>query len=132
MNVRQYEASDLSKIQALHRASGFRYDLPDLLGQEFFSRRVLADGDRLTMAGFLRLTAEAFLVCDPGWRTPAWRMEALRQLHTVCHRDAAEKGIAEVNAFLPPQVERQFGRRLKRMGWKFYDGEEWKCFSYKV
>lgn len=132
MIVREYEEADLAKIESLHRDSGFRYELPDFSSPQFFSRRVVSDESGIAMAGFLQLTAQTFLVCDPRWRTPAWRMEALRQLHAACHRDAAEQGVAEVNAFLPPIISSKFGRRLKKLGWNFYEGEEWKCFSFRV
>lgn len=132
MIVREFEESDLAKIAALHRSSGFNYTLPDLAGKEFFSRRVVSDESGIAMAGFLQFSAQVFLVCDPRWRTPAWRMEALRQLHGACHRDAAEQGVAEVNAFLPPIISNKFGRRLKKLGWNFYEGDEWKCFSFRV
>lgn len=132
MNVREYAESDLAEIERLHRASGFDYALPNLSGAEFFSRRIVEDRDGLAMAGFLRLTAEAMLIADGNWRTPAWRMEALRQLHAVCYRDAADKGVCEVNAFIPPKISCKFGNRLLRLGWKAYQGPEWRCFGFEV
>lgn len=132
MIVRNFEESDLAKIEALHRSSGFRYALPDLSSASIFSKRVVEDESGLAMAGFLQSTAQVFLVCNDRWRTPAWRYEALRQIHTACHRDAADRGVAEVNAFLPPLISNKFGRRLKKLGWNFYEGEEWKCFSFQV
>ena len=132
MIVREFQESDLAEIEHLHRQSGFNYALPDLSGPEFFSRRVIQGGNSIAMAGFLRLTAEAMLIGDPDWRTPAWRMEALRQLHTVCYADARENGVSEVNAFVPPKISCRFGRRLLRLGWKAYQGPEWRCFSYEV
>lgn len=84
------------------------------------------------MAAFLRRTAEVYLICDPKWRTPAWRMEALRQVHTVCHEDSRNAGIADVVAFLPPEITAKFGKRLKKMGWASYTGDEWKAYSFPI
>lgn len=84
------------------------------------------------MAAFMRHTAEAYMVCDPTWRNPAWRMEALRQLCRVCNDDAREAGVKEVMAFLPPSVTKKFGKRLDRMGWNHYLGEEWRCYAKEV
>jgi hypothetical protein len=133
MIVRNYEESDLEQIKRLHRHSGHGYTLPSSLsGEEFVSRRIACDENQLGMAAFLRLTAESYLICDPDWRNPAWRMEALRQLTDVCRKDAMEHGVKEVNAFLVPKIEKQFGKRLLRMGWKRYGSDEWKCYSYEV
>jgi hypothetical protein len=133
MQIREYQPADLDRIKELHRQSGFRYALPDFSGQEFISRRVVGDESDIGMAGFLRLTAEAFLVCSPDWRTAAWRDLALRKLHTVCREDAAGRGVSEVNAFLPPEIVARFGARLVRSGWKRYPkGQEWSCFSFEV
>lgn len=138
MIVREYSEDDLKHIKALHAGSGFRYAFPDVSRQEFFSRRVVADDARIAMAAFLKLSSEAFLVCDARWRTPAWRIEALRQLHHVCMEDAVERGVYETQAFLAPQVEKQFGKRLVRpiskggFGWNRYHEEEWRCYTLEV
>lgn len=132
MNVREYSDDDFERVKALHHLSGFGYALPAFSSKEFFSRRVVSDESGVAMAAFLRRSAEAFLICNPNWRNPAWRMEALRQLHGVSREDAAENNIAEVNAFLPPDVAKRFGRRLSRLGWQLYDNAEWKCYSFEV
>lgn len=132
MLLREYAESDLAKISALHCASHFEFALPDLAGKSVFSRHVVSDKSGLGMAGFLQLSAEAIFVCDPHWRTPAWRLQGLKQLHQACYADAARAGVASVNAFLAPAIVKQFGRRLSRMGWNSYRNEEWRCFSHEV
>ena len=132
MQVREYTDADFEQIRKLHSRSGFRYSLPDLSDPSFFSHRVVWDKSGIAMAGFLRLSAEAFLICDPSWRNAAWRDLALRQLHRTCRGDASDKGVADVNCFIPPQIEKQFGRRLRRLGWNHYKGQEWRCYSYEV
>lgn len=131
MIVREVTAHDIPKIEALHRRSGFVFDL-DTSSEGLFSRRVVSDGDRIAMAAFLKRTAEVVLVCDRDWKNPAWRAEALRQLQEICEGDCRHAGIAEVNCFLVPSIAKNFGRRLTRMGWKNYGSESWKCFSFDV
>jgi hypothetical protein len=113
--IREYAESDLNCIQDLHKRSGFKYPFPDM--DDFFSRRVVESGDGIGMVSLLKLTAEAYLICDPEWRTPAWRMEALRQIQDVANDDAKERGVVEAVAFIPPALEKTFKRRLKKMGW---------------
>lgn len=117
MRVREYSDEDFETIRKLHEQSGFDYRMPPLSSQEFFSRRVVEDNSGFGMGAFMRLTAEAYLVCNPEWRTPAWRFEALRQLCHVCNDDARNRDVKEVGAFLPPQAEVKFGKRLIKMGW---------------
>jgi hypothetical protein len=130
--IRQFTEHDLDWIKKVHKESGFDYELPTFSGENFFSRRVVADHQAEGMASFMKLTAEAYLICDPTWRNSAWRYEALRQLQTICNKDAQYYGVKEVHCFIPPEIEKTFGRRLKRMGWSFYMDKEWKCFSREV
>ena len=39
---------------------------------------------------------------------------------------AAAQGLSDVQAYLPPQVARSFGRRLERMGWR---RDPWTCYT---
>lgn len=115
MIIREYQDSDLNHIKDLHKRSGFKYPFPDMA--DFFSRRIVGSGDEVGMISMLKLTAEAYLICDPEWRTPAWRMEALRQVQSLANSDAKAKGVVEAVAFIPPSVEKTFRRRLGKMGW---------------
>jgi hypothetical protein len=132
--VREYTDGDFGAIKRLYEKSGFNYSLPSLSSEEFFSRRVIGDTAGVAMACFLRRTAECYVVANPEWRTPAWRLEALRQLHIAAFSDAREAKVQELIGFLPPQVEKSFGRRLKRdFGWQDWErGQEWRGYTHKV
>lgn len=132
MLVREFTDADYQQVHRLHAQGGFGYTLPPLSSEEFYSRRIVEGDGEVAMGAFMRLTSEVYLIPNPTWRNPAWRMEALRKLHVVCYGDAHDKGVKEVCAFLPPQLEKKFGRRLKRMGWSSYKGPEWRCFGYGV
>ncbi len=73
---------------------------------------------RIRMAALLRLTAEAYLLADPRDGTPRQRWQWLAALHEATRVAAAGSGLADVQAFLPPQVARAFGRRLETLGWR--------------
>lgn len=115
MIVRQYKEQDFDRIKEMHEKSGLNYSLPPM--DTFFSRRVVDSEDGVGMVSLLKLTAEAYLICDPNWRTPAWRMSALQGIDAVCNEDARQKGVLEAVAFIPPSIEKTFRRRLERMGW---------------
>jgi len=125
MIIREYAESDLACIKRLHERSKLKYSFPDM--DDFFSRRVVESGDSVGMVSLLKLTAEAYLICDPEWRTPAWRMEALRQIQDVANDDAKQRGVVEAVAFVPPGIEKTFRRRLERMGWS-RNKPSWKSY----
>jgi len=53
-----------------------------------------------------------------GSGSPGETLGAIRLLHAALAFELRTKGYREANAFLPPQVEKSFGRRLMRtFGW---------------
>jgi hypothetical protein len=68
-------------------------------------------------AAFLRLTAEAYLLLDPHAGTPHDRWRALLTLHAAAERDAWQRGLEDVHAWLPPPIAKKFGKRIARLGW---------------
>lgn len=69
-------------------------------------------------AALLRLTAEAYLLLDPRAGTPRERWQWLLALHEAARRDAWQRGLEDVHAWLPPPIAQKFGRRLARLGWR--------------
>jgi hypothetical protein len=74
-------------------------------------------GGTIVGAAFLRLTAEAYLLLDPRTGTPRDRWEWLLGLHAAAERDAWQRGLEDVHAWLPPSIGKKFGKRLARLGW---------------
>ena len=68
-------------------------------------------------AALLRLTAEAYLLLDPKAGTPRERWQWLVALHEATRRDAWQRGLEDVHAWLPPSIALKFGRRLSKLGW---------------
>jgi hypothetical protein len=129
MRVREYRESDLAQLRAIHAAQGFDYALPDLGNPLFVTKLVLAKGNDLSGqpdaaphgaivgAALLRLTAEAYLLLDPRAGTPRQRWQCLLALHAAAERDAWQRGLEDVHAWLPPPIAKKFGKRLARLGW---------------
>jgi hypothetical protein len=68
-------------------------------------------------AALLRLTAEAYLLLDPRAGAPRERWQWLLALHAAVERDAWQRGLEDVHAWLPPPIAKKFGRRLEHLGW---------------
>ena len=140
MQVHEYRAADLDELRQIHAAQNFPYAFPDLANPLFLTKLVLTDEDRtpshravssptahrsrttehtkILGAALLRLTAEAYLILDPQLKNPRDRWNAILALHAAAQRDAQQRGLEDVHAWLPPQVAQKFGRRLARLGWR--------------
>src|SRR5277367_3218910 len=134
MQVREYRQSDLAALRAIHAAQGFTYPLPDLNNPLFVTKLILvresasenAEGcseesatapETIIGAALLRLTAEAYLLLDPNSGTPRDRWNGLLHLHAAAERDAWQRGLEDVHAWLPPPIAHKFGRRITQLGW---------------
>jgi hypothetical protein len=128
MQVREYRESDLAALRAIHASQGFAYPLPDLRNPLFVTKLVLSEDavdagaaeaapEKIIGAALLRLTAEAYLLLDPNAGTPRDRWNGLLHLHAAAERDAWQRGLEDVHAWLPPPIAHKFGKRITRLGW---------------
>jgi hypothetical protein len=76
-----------------------------------------AEKGAIVGAAFLRLTAEAYLLLDPRAGTPRQRWQRLLALHAATERDAWQRGLEDVHAWLPPPIAKKFGKRLAHLSW---------------
>ena len=142
MLVREYRELDLAELHAIHAAQGFAYALPDLNNPLFVTKLILSEDsqpncgesqgaadtagaaspqpsqEKIIGAAFLRLTAEAYLLLDPKAGTPRQRWQWLLQLHAATERDAWQRGLEDVHAWLPPPIAQKFGKRITPLGWR--------------
>src|SRR5580765_6293540 len=124
MEIRKLNAADIPRVLELHKAMHADYALD--LDDSFAIRNGLFNGTGEPAVVVLgRLTAECFLLMDRSWRSPADRWNALQRLSLYSVNQAKALGIGEVHCFVPPEMERSFGRRLYRQGWS---KALWPCF----
>lgn len=126
MKIREYSEADLEDLRRIHRAERMPYQFPDLMSPLFLTRAVLEENGRLSAAGFLRLTAEAYLLVDGSEGSPRERWRRLLILHESIRGEAARRGLDDAHCWLPPGIASSFGRRLKQLGWS---RETWDCYS---
>jgi hypothetical protein len=130
MRVRDYNEGDLAALRAIHASQGFAYPLPDLSNPLFVTKLILSEAneeneatkskpsqEKIIGAALLRLTAEAYLLLDPHAGSPHERWQWLLQLHAATERDAWQRGLEDVHAWLPPPIARKFGKRITQLGW---------------
>lgn len=123
--IREYRASDEPILRALHEAQGHEYPFPDL--SQFVGILVATDENDLPVQALAaRKTIEVYMLGDPNWRTPAWRLSVFQELHGAMHRFMLSLGFTDAHVWIPPKVAKAFGRRLERdFGWI---PSRWKSF----
>jgi hypothetical protein len=93
-------------------------------------KTVGAPAGQILGAALLRLTAEAYLLLDPCAGTPRERWQWLLALHAAAERDAWQRGLEDVHAWLPPPIAKKFGKRVEQLGWRRDDA--WTPYCKKL
>lgn len=128
MKIRGIRPEDITVLKEIHEKMGFGYPFPELQIQDV--GRVLVDeNDRPVQALLGVPVMEMYFLMDPEWLSPVDRFDAFKELHKEMHREVACRGYAFAQADIPPEVEKSFGRRLKRLGWV---KNIWSTFSFKI
>jgi hypothetical protein len=123
--VRPYRLSDAEQIKQIHHDQALPYDTP--AWEKMLVSCVIEKDGKIEMAGFLRKTAESYLLVDPN--NNLRRRELLGRL-LVLQREmipvAKKNGLEDCHAWLPPQLA-DFGKVLTNpvMGWQ---PAPWPCF----
>lgn len=115
LKARTIVATDRPRLDELFRKQGFDYELPHLSG--LAAAHAIEDEGQIITSVLARPTIELYFLQDPAWRSPAWRLEALRKIHETMRRDLHGKGFEDVHAFLPPQKKSFGGRLMREFGW---------------
>ena len=128
--VRNFTMRDFEAIRQLHEKSGLPSNcLPNLENQLFFLRKVVDDNGKVALGGFLKMTAEAFVLVDHEHESPEWRWAALQKLTAATLAEATLKGIQDVTAWPPPVLENSFGPRLEALG---FTRSPWPSYSVRL
>jgi hypothetical protein len=122
--IRDLRTEDLSVVEAIHRASGLDYKLPDITGPLFLNRIVSVNGSRIFAAALHHICYETWALVDPGAR-PQEKWAALRELNDELSNRAYAQGLDLTHASVPPIG---FDRRLKLLGWE-PDRDGWRLWS---
>ena len=131
MKVRYAMAADEPRLREIYSAMCMPYDYPDVTAPEFVAKLVVVDeNDTPVVAGLARKTVEIYGLIDPKWETPAWRFEALTLLHEAMRHEVGRLGYSDAHAWVPPQLVKTFGRKLRHIfGWQ---ADPWPSFCRKT
>jgi hypothetical protein len=126
VEIRAYCPEDKPGIERLHRAQGFGFPMPDLTDPLHFIKLVGEENGRIVNAALAHLTAEIYFFTDPNHGTPRQRFDNFLTMERHgCGQAYYPGGLSDIHAFLPPAVQKAFGRRLLQLGWQ---REPWTPF----
>jgi hypothetical protein len=116
--IRAYQPRDWEAIRRMHAESGLPdVCLPDMVSRLMVVKIVAEENGKVVQFGGVRLTGECFSLLDHAWATPETRWDAMQLLIAHGLSKAADYGLDQVSAWLPPGVQESFGPRLEAMGW---------------
>lgn len=129
MQVRGLQFKDIPAIRKMYEESGFAYDFPDFYDPMFEGASVVVDdNDNPIMMAAAERIVQLYLICDKTGH-PAARLHAIRLLHEDLRPKLAAKGYRSAEAFIPPQIEKTFSKRLaKTFNWT----RNWTSWCVKV
>jgi len=127
--VRDYTERDLEQLKDIHRRQGIDYPFPDLTCPLFDTKLVGVQNGIVTQGLLLRITCEAYLLLDPDKGTPMERWGLFKSLHRAAAKRAWERGFDDVHAYLPPDIEKHFAKRLLRLGWQ---KDRWQSYFREI
>ena len=130
MRVRPLQQSDIPIIKTMYENAGLLYDLPEIDGPRMEAVLVVEnehDGSPLMVCGAERIVQVYLWTQD---FEPAAKLYAIHLLHEALPPLLLEKGYVEVDAFIPPEIEKSFGRRLlNNFGWTM---NQWKSYNKRL
>lgn len=125
--IRPYVDNDLDSVKSIHGRSGLpNVCLPYLRNPNFIVKQVAEVSGKVVQAGFLKRQAEAFVLVDHDYSTPGERWEILQDLTAHVVNAGAKEGIEHISAWIPPQVESSFGKKLLSLG---FVRSPWPCYT---
>lgn len=127
MHIRDYKISDLKAVEELHAKSGLPAPcLPNLADPLFFVKVVAEAEGKVVQAGFVKLIGEAYVLVDHDAGETGERLSTLESLVCAGLSAASAKGLSDVSCWLPPELEKSFGKRLRALG---FIRSPWPNFS---
>lgn len=112
--MRSLEEKDMPEVRRLYDESELQDGWPDFA--EMVDARVVVEDGTIVAVAAARMVPEMVLILGKGH--PAARLYWLKLLYGRMLEFLQEKGLKRAIAFVPPQIERAYARRLGGMGFQ--------------
>lgn len=127
--IRDFEARDISDIHRIHTQSGLPSNcFPNVNDELFFIKEVVELDRKVAIAGFLKTTAEVYILVDHNAGTPDWRWGMLQQLAAHGLSRAAAMGLDQATCWIPPEAG-WFAKRVEALG---FQRSPWPSYTANI
>ncbi len=126
--IRPFEQADMERARQIHADNKLpECCFPDLMVPSglgdvdnplFLDKSVFEVDGEPAMMCFLKIRSELYLLMNHQVGTPEERFEWLKQFKVFMMRQAWLKGLDQMTAYLPPEIEESFGKRLVELGFQ--------------
>jgi len=134
--IRDFSPSDFENARIIHAANALPENcLPNLkvnTGEPnalFVTRAVYEHEGAPAIMAFLKITAEVYVLVDHTIGTPEERWQWMRELNEHIKHEAWKLGLEQITAWLPPEIEESFAKRLIEMG---YVKSPWSAYTLNL
>ncbi len=125
--IRTFEENDIDTARAIHAANELPENcFPNLFIQTphgniesnplFVVKGVYESEGKPALMCFCKISGELYLLVDHTMGTPQARWEWLCEFKEWVVREAWRLGLEQITAWLPPEIEESFGKRMLDMG----------------
>jgi hypothetical protein len=122
------DLSDTEAVSALHAAAGYEFKFPDIASPLIETAIAVVDELDRPIAAVVAKRAPEVIMAMRKSDHPLVKLRALTLIHEALRKELTALGYSEANCFLPPELERNYGRHLQRIfGWQ----AAWKAFTLR-
>lgn len=122
------EATDADAVRALQAASGYAFQFPPLHSPLVETGCMILDSAGSPIAASVAQRTPEILLAMRKEGHPAIKLQALAMVHQFMRQELSSRGYAEGFCFLPPEIEKSYGRHLQRIfGWR----KTWAGYALK-
>lgn len=112
--IRSLTKDDIEEVRLLYNQSELQDGWPDF--EEMVEAQVIVENGKIVAVAAARMVPEMVLILGKGH--PAARLYWLKLLYGRMLEFLRERGLKRAIAFVPPQIERAYARRLRQMGFQ--------------
>jgi hypothetical protein len=124
--IRNFEEWDMERARMVHEENGLdprcfpNLTIKTPAGEEpnplFISKQIYQVDGASALFCFLKITSELYLLVDHNIGTPEQRWEWLKEFKEHMKREAWKRGLEQMTAFVPTDIEESFAKRLLDLG----------------
>jgi hypothetical protein len=129
MILRPLCPADQKTVARLHAGSGFDFQFPLLESPLVESGCLVLDASGIPLAASVAKRSPEIVLAMRKDAHATVKLQALVQIHNFMRIEMLERGYTEANCFLPPSIEKSYGRHLCRIfGWQ----RSWQGYTLKA